>query len=383
MGHKADSKYFDVKRPWSKQKDVILENYLYPYMKKVATLRRPILLVDGFAGRGEFRDGSPGSPLIIAQQAERLINQGVSVQQICIEPDNELFSHLQECTSKYSFITCKHASFLDIVPTLERHAANMTVFLYLDPYTVEGLEWKSLDSILKHLHSSGSSIELLLNFNAHSFARRARAALAINQPVLNKISGDDDTGDAVSMHSVSEEHLNQIVGGFWWKDILQQRLEFSNEVLEITKRFMHQLRMRFRQVYEHQVKAHWEHTIPKYWLIFGSRSPDATILMNDAVVKGLKEWVDAISPPDETFFDIRPCDVVPDIGRLPSIVLSAASEKMNRGKLILKVIQENFGVYSETQSRQAISTLIKQGRITSHSGKTRINDNELVWRTGR
>jgi len=42
-----------------------------PYLKKVAMLKKSILLVDGFAGPGTFEDGTSGSPLIMCEQAER------------------------------------------------------------------------------------------------------------------------------------------------------------------------------------------------------------------------------------------------------------------------------------------------------------------------
>ena len=46
--------FFKAKRPWSKYKDFILGYYLEPYIPKVATLKKPILIVDCFAGCGRF-----------------------------------------------------------------------------------------------------------------------------------------------------------------------------------------------------------------------------------------------------------------------------------------------------------------------------------------
>ena len=51
------SDFFDAKRDWSRYKDFILGYYLEPYIPKVNTLGKPILVVDCFAGRGEFGDG--------------------------------------------------------------------------------------------------------------------------------------------------------------------------------------------------------------------------------------------------------------------------------------------------------------------------------------
>jgi three-Cys-motif partner protein len=59
------SEFFSGKKPWSLIKDEILKKYLPPYLKKVNTLNRGIIIVDGFAGPGIFDDGTIGSPMII------------------------------------------------------------------------------------------------------------------------------------------------------------------------------------------------------------------------------------------------------------------------------------------------------------------------------
>ena len=336
MGHKANKDFFNAKLPWSKRKDLILSHYLTPYLAKVAKLGRPVFLIDGFAGRGQFRDGSPGSPLLIAKVAEEAIQRGCTIQQLCIEPEPSLFAELEHYTRPFPFIECQKKRFLEVVPHIERCAPSMTVFLYLDPYTVEGLEWSAVDSILRHIRSSSASIELLLNFNAHSFARRARAAMKIAQPQLDESTGDADSLDAADIESTSIEKLDQIVGGDWWRDLVLQELAFPNEVEAITSSFAERLRERFTEVYDNPIKAHWRHTVPKYSLLFGSRSSDATRLMNDAIVKSRRLWADETAHKDELLFETRPTEVVPNIDLLTGIVTSAATRRMSRGDLIIR-----------------------------------------------
>jgi three-Cys-motif partner protein len=380
LGHKASNDFFNAKLPWSKRKDQILRYYLPPYLNKVRLLRRPILLVDGFAGRGVFRDGEQGSPVIIAEAARDAIECGTKVEELCIEIDDELFAELCTFTKHYPFVDCRNSSFLAVVPAIERRAANSTVFLYIDPYTVAGLEWEALDSILRHIDTSQSSVELLLNFNAHAFARHARSVMKIAQPELDESTGDADSLDAGDVDSASTEKLNAIVGGDWWRKILSQRLDFAAELDAITNTFVERLRERFREVYHHQIKAHWRHTVPKYSLIFGSRSVEATRLMNDAIVDSRKLWADETAPEDAGLFETRPAEVVPDTTRLPGIVMERLDTRMPRGDLIVRVIQNSFGMYSETQIRQTIASLIKGGRIVSQTGRSRIPNEEQVWK---
>ena len=64
--------FFKRKRDWSKYKDLILDYYLGPYLQIVKQIRKPILVVDCFAGPGRFDDGQSGSPLIIAKHLQKL-----------------------------------------------------------------------------------------------------------------------------------------------------------------------------------------------------------------------------------------------------------------------------------------------------------------------
>lgn len=65
-----DDEFFKGKRPWSKIKDKVLGGYMPAYLRKVAKLQKPILLIDAYAGPGVFADGLPGSPLIMCKAAE-------------------------------------------------------------------------------------------------------------------------------------------------------------------------------------------------------------------------------------------------------------------------------------------------------------------------
>lgn len=66
----TEDSFFRSRRPWSKIKDTVLENYMPPYLRKVSQLRRPILLIDCFAGPGKFEDNKDGSPLIMCKAIE-------------------------------------------------------------------------------------------------------------------------------------------------------------------------------------------------------------------------------------------------------------------------------------------------------------------------
>jgi three-Cys-motif partner protein len=88
--------FFTAKREWSKYKDMILGYYLTPYLPKVFRIGKPVVIVDCFAGKGRFDDGTDGSPRIIAKAIEKWASKGRSVQALFVEEKKRLFRQLEE-----------------------------------------------------------------------------------------------------------------------------------------------------------------------------------------------------------------------------------------------------------------------------------------------
>ena len=56
-------------------KHELLDKYLGGWLPILGRWNRRLIIVDGFAGRGEYADGSDGSPVIILRKAAELINR--------------------------------------------------------------------------------------------------------------------------------------------------------------------------------------------------------------------------------------------------------------------------------------------------------------------
>ena len=381
MGHKADKSFFDEKRHWSKRKDKILECYLPPYLSKIATQGHPVLIVDAFAGPGKFGDGESGSPSIICQNVKNALSRGLSVpvSVLCIEDDEELYFQLSRLIGDYPFAEAKHGKFGDYIQQIQEKAKDHSVFLYIDPFTVEGLDWARMDCIFQHLTISYMSIEVLMNFNAQSFVRRGLAALKLSIPESNPEIEDTEEIDAPLVTTPSVEQLNIVAGGDWWQNILDSSSSFPEKVQNITNGVCERLRERFREVCQHAVKALPHHVVPKYYLIFGSRHPDALKLMNDEMVKSLQTLADLAKPKDPTLFEMRSTELVPDIEKLPLIILGYASQPTQRGHVILTVIREYFCQFSVKQIRGCIKRMLGEGKLKSETGKVIINDKVKIF----
>lgn len=298
---------------------------------------------------------------------------------MCIEPDKELFLELRKSIEPFPFAKAKHGKFGDYIDDIERQAKNHSVFLYVDPWTVEGLDWDRIDRVFQHLSISNMSIEILMNFNASSFVRRGLAALKLMVPESDPEIEDAEEIDAPIVTPPSIEHLNTVVGGDWWQPILKSFTSFPSQVQDLTNGVCARLSKRFNEVCQHPIKAQPQHTVPKYFLIFGSRHPDALILMNDQMVKSFKKLAELAKPKDPTLFETRSIDLVPDIERLPEIILKYTSQPTERGIVILNVIRECFGQFSRKEIRGCIEQMLKDGKLQSETGKVRINDKVKIF----
>jgi three-Cys-motif partner protein len=207
--------FFGKKRDWSRYKDFILGYYLEPYVPKVNTLRRPILVVDCFAGRGEFGDGQPGSPVIIASAIEKWRAKGVPIRGLFIEADPENHRHLAEVLGRFGeHAEARPGTFDEHLPEIARLARQNTVFLYVDPYNVRGLVFDRMKAVYDQIRTSSSSVEVLLNFNSATFMRWALAALQRHQDIPAETDDEplDQLEDA-SCGQVELATLDAIAGG--------------------------------------------------------------------------------------------------------------------------------------------------------------------------
>lgn len=375
--HKADARFFERKRPWSIRKDIVLSYYLTPYLTKISTQHRPVLLVDAFAGPGMFDDKAIGSPVIICNKAkEANATARVKVRVLAIESVRDLYNTLSGHLTPFDFATARHARFLDVVPEIERAAATHNIFLYVDPYAIKGLEWAALSRLFDLLRS-GKSVEILLNFNAKAFVRRGLSALAMAAPAGPEAEDDDDES---SIGEASIVELDSVVGGDWWQRTIKSATGLAAQDAAIARGFCERLREHFREVCIQPIFARVGHKVPKFHLVFGSRSTAALRLMNEAMCKSREFFARAEAPVEKTLFETRPVDVVPNLDELPRKLLTILESRMPRGRLMEAVMRGNLGLYDEKTIRRAVQSLISSGHICTGTGKAKINDTVELWR---
>ena len=202
-----ESSFFMGKRPWSKIKDQILGQYMPPYLAKVATLGKPIVLIDAFAGPGKFDDGSAGSPLIICQAAEKRVRD--NYRAIFVNREQEHHDQLSHVLSRFidqEKVTTIHGTADALLAEVLDDLGEHTVFLYLDPFGLKGCEFSIIEPFLRR--DRAFSTEIVVNLSIPTMHR-----LAARKAV---VAGQSNTPLIRAFH----ERLTRVLGGEYWKDIL-------------------------------------------------------------------------------------------------------------------------------------------------------------------
>jgi len=372
--------FFARKREWSKYKDMILGYYLTPYLPKVCSMGRPVVIVDCFAGKGRFDDGTDGSPRIIAQAIKVWTDRGKDVKAILVEEKKSLFGQLENNIQEFGPL-CRavHGTFEDSVTEIGKLARTHVVFVYVDPYGLKPLKFSLLSSIYQHL-TTGSSVEVLMNFNSPSLVRNGRAALGLTQKEIPEDEWLDEFEDE-GKRTMSPDDIDEIAGGAYWRNIVSNDMTFAEMEQACIQEYMKQMAHFFRGVCCYPIKEKYTHKIPKYRMLFGSRHPDAMILINDAVCNARDRFLKK-ERLDGWLLDLRQDDERHDPTRLRQAIQTVLDNttKLKRRELIVRSMENVFGEYKGGEHKTAISAMLKEGALHSASGKTRINDSEWLSR---
>ena len=362
--------FFKHKRPWSKYKDLILDYYLQPYLHKVAKLRKPILVVDCFAGPGKFDDGEAGSPIIISKHLQALQEKGIKVTGYFVEKDPELYKRLSANIRGFSFpIFAKKGDFQNYVEEIGELSKTHTVFVYLDPIKPSHLIFNALESVYNNL-SQGQSVETLINFLSIGFLRAVRSlGYNIEQGVPKN-------------NSVFIKRWDDIAGGTYWHEIVFPTISETHSLPDydrLAEGYKEQLSKWFRWRLSYPVREKYDQQ-PKYHLIFGSRHPDAIELMNSGMVKARREFVGSrfikghlfANQPEEEV--IKPKEIIKLILQISKTV----------GKETWKMLRVHSTItepcmYNPSELNGAIKMAIKKGNLKSNCSGNKIEEDALVW----
>lgn len=293
---KNNSDFFKEKKIWSEVKDDLLACYLKPYLSKVMSMKKPILYIDGFAGKGMFDDGKPGSPLIAVECIQQCIdsfrnaNYGAPAPEISscfIEAlhADELRRHLQE--QSYQSFRVRSGTFqnniLEALKLAGRNHADTNVFLYVDPYGVKVLN----AGLFAKLPEYFATAELLINFNSFGFIREGCRVMDVAfRELESEILSDLVESDPSNAKSIME--LNEAVGGNYWQQVIIDYRDKRCDCYEAEKRLSELYKAHLRETYTYvldmPIRLKPGHH-PKYRMVHATNHPDGCVLMADNISK--------------------------------------------------------------------------------------------------
>lgn len=270
--------FFKEKKKWSILKDIVLDYYLKPYIIKLLSAGRPLVIIDCFAGKGRFEDGNIGSPMLIIKQIEEVLNnskiENKEIYAFFIEKKyaEELCANIGGFTN-CSVLSCSYESFVE-KELLVKFNKGVSIFLYIDPYGVKSLDFK----YLRRISEAGfSSVEMLLNLNSFGFLREGSRLLKYVCPNENSEEIDYELEDKNSI-----SHMNKVAGGSYWQKILAERSENLIDMKTAECCFMEEYSKKVRDIFQYSVNIPIKTKIsnlPKYRLIFGTNHIDGLFLM--------------------------------------------------------------------------------------------------------
>jgi three-Cys-motif partner protein len=347
--------FFARKRPWSTIKDQVLASYLPPYFAKVARLGKPILLVDAFAGAGMFQDGALGSPLLMCREAERL----VPGRYRAIFVNKELADHRQLVTNLAAHgltesTKALHADARQLLQELPATLGAPTLFLYLDPFGLRGCEFQLLQPFLSRGVHMSTEILLLMHMPiVHRLARARQMHGGILNPRV-----------AAGRPSL----LTQIFGGTYWQDILwDMSLPLEEQQRQLMECYTAKLREYLPFAHFCPVRQSQESRL-KYYLVFASRHPDATLLMNDVMAKAYHEHMHRARNQGTLWegADWRHMRTANDFeDDLDAVVLGVVGQRpvWTRDELWHAIVADHFMRYMHSEYLETLKQLAGNGKI--------------------
>ena len=392
MGSRYRNSFFDTKREWSKYKDAVLNYYLRPYLQKVKTIRKPVCVVDMFAGRGEFKTGEPGSPRIIAGHLQELSSQGYPVKLLCYENYGPFYEHLVTVLRPYSFSEAIPKDCFDDVGSIAQLASTHTMLLYIDPCDVVQLNLSKLGLVFDKVLQN-SSVEALIVFMARAFMRQAAWVRSVemrldqtgafDDPLVREAEEDDKAMwlDALYGDEVTSQHaqvqksqalLNSIAGGDYWEAIVQDTtVHWEEKVAQLVDQYRAKLRSWFKLVEALPVCPDTS-LIPKYWITFMTRYKPAFDLFNRAACDMVRAQELNIKNTPGTLFAGIASEPAPAAPQLVDRAVKGAAKTVapcTWNELRWQACgNRNVGKFTDSEVNQSIKRLLKRGFLQGALG---------------
>lgn len=370
------NEFFENRKPWSERKHRLLLKYLPPFSAKVATTtrNRKIFVVDGFAGAARYDDGSKGSPVLIAEFSDVCAgwSNPVSLHLINIEPDKKnegIFSSLELATTQWvskGNVVNIRKDFRSALPEVLQLISEAPSLFFVDPFGPTYVHFNDLRPILERPQRI---TELIVNFDQDGLRRILDAALSEN------------TNPKAAQ--TNSNNISMVVGTTGWKKKIIGANLSSDEAEDIlVSEYMDNIARFGYAVVAYPIREALT-SGTKYHFVYCTRHSDGIALMND-FIREEEDLLYGDHVEDRIPLFSNEASLSNAIAsrrrRLRGQVEKYVSEKqtVTREQIRTDLIRENFGDFHGKDFTAVVKELLESGVLRTASGKTRINDTELL-----
>jgi three-Cys-motif partner protein len=369
-------------QPHTKAKHVILRKYLQAWMR-IMTLgwnySKKAVIIDGFAGPGEYEGGEDGSPIIILKECinylEQFPNNRPQLRFIFIEQDYDRFLNLKAKVAELFNVTTDDIE----TPFIPEQYDYLRIFLLNDSFE------KAMSSLLAKTNGNMAPTFAFID----PFGFKDTPYYLIEQ--LNKNDKSEvfvnfmyeDINRFLKLPSL-QEHYHRLFGTEKWMDILKH---IDNYTAEQRRFFLHSLykeqlhQAGFKYVLSFEMKN--ERNATDYFLYYGTNH-----------IKGLEKMKDAMWTVDKsgayTFSDYEANRMQLRFVEFDEPDLNILADEIHRaftGQTVLSSAVKDFVVTDtvfrrSVHSTAALKILEKQGvmQVKGRKGKSGYPDNcQLIF----
>ena len=337
---------------------MILEYYLIPAVAKLRHASRDgrVVILDGFAGRGHYEDGSPGSPVNMGRLADKVRGwrNPVDLRVFNIETIPANYSELETSTQEWvsqGVITNYNTQFSMALDAVLSEAATSPLFAFLDPFRPTQLPFDDMKPLL----TRNAITELLIVFHTPAIYR------IINQVISQKTEEKTKAG--------SRARLDAIFGSDRWEKLLSETPTPDG----VVQCFIDELAVHFGSpgrtpfIYTTPIEARHGHGL-KYHVIFITRHTDGVRLINGAFVNEKRDAHSQSLGEGSTLSMFEEYADPMDASQIPMRVRNAVLEAAmadpetvwSFADLLLTAMKQRFGQFSETDYTRAVRGLLSE-----------------------
>jgi three-Cys-motif partner protein len=213
-------RFFEEAQPAAVLKHGILSRYLPVFAMRAGSMSpdNRVAYLDGYAGPGQYVDGTPGSPALAITIAETVVKTKAQrqIDGYLVEEDRDTYEQLSEFVAQNApSWRVYHGSVEEHLDAILRELDPRTpLFAFLDPFGLsvpEGDIKKIMargGRMVGSRRSGGSPTEVLLNFSYPGLRRNA-----------GQLGSTSTDPTYLKARETILDRLDAVLGGDWWEDI--------------------------------------------------------------------------------------------------------------------------------------------------------------------